>query len=119
MPLFGARTFGIAHHGVVQHVAHLLFAAHQLDVVVIAGKLRVQRLDRDDPPRNLVARPKDLTRVAPTQLPLDLVGVVQHLTLTEDVSGQGSDHSAPPAWASGPVFTTGAAKTFAMRKFPE
>jgi hypothetical protein len=119
MPLVRPRAFRVPHHRVVQHIAHLFFAAHQLDVVVIPRKLGVQCLDRGDPARDLVARPVDFTRSAPAQNPLDLVGMVQDLALAEDVSGQGADHPVISVCSPGPVFKTGTAKTFAMRKFPD
>ena len=62
----------------------------------MCGELAVQRLHRHHPPGDLVARAIDLAGAAAPEHALDLVGVVEHLALAEDVAGQRVDHRHLP-----------------------
>ena len=114
MALIRPRAFGVAHHRIVADVAHLLFAAHQLDIAFLPAELGVQRLDRHNAPRNKVLRAVDLAGTAAPDHTLDLVGVVQDLATVENVARQGFNHRLQPPGAGNPdaPFKTVAAKSY-------
>ena len=92
MAIRRAVVFGIAHHGIMTDFANFLFAAHQGQIALIAGKFGFQRLDRHKPPADFVAGLIHFGRAAPAQHGFDAVGVVQQVARLEDIARFGFGH---------------------------
>ena len=92
----GAVVLGIAHDGVMPDLPDFLLAGHQHEVILVAGKLRLQHLDRDEPARNLAPGPVHVRGAAPPQQGLDPVGIVQDVAGLKRVAGAGICHECIP-----------------------
>jgi hypothetical protein len=87
MAIIGPLGVEVAHDGIVADFADIFLARHQRKVILVARKFDPQRLDRDDPARDLGPGAVDLGRAATAQHRFDAVGVVQQIAGLKDVAG--------------------------------
>ena len=95
MPVRRAMIFGIAHDRIMADFADFLFPAHQRQIALVARKFGLQRLDRHEAFRHLVARLVDFRRAAATKNDLDPVGVVQQVARLKNVARSRFSHPVP------------------------